>query len=640
MAESLTHRGPDGEGYWADGAVAFGHRMLWTTPESLHERLPMADAISGLAITCDARVDNRGDLIGALGLRRGSEAITDSELILAAYDKWGEDCPTHIAGDFVFAIYDRRRHMLFCARDPMGIKSLYYFESRDLFAFASEIKALLVLSEVPRRLNEVRVLDYLVNIFDDRNITFYEDVRRLPAATAMVISREGIRSSKYWHLDPKREMKLGSDAEYAEAFKECFFESVRCRLRSAYPVSSAVSGGLDSSSIACTADALRRASGASEPIDTFSLVFPGLPKQDLRRIDERPQIDAVLKAGNFRPHFVRADSLSPLNEVAKIHTHLDEAFFAGNLYLHWAMYGEAQRNGDRVFLDGLDGDTTISHGFEYLADLVVKFRWAALYREIGLIRRNLHIGRKRIIGRFCISPLCPTWVYKLRRALHGQFDDLRITSALVRKEFKERLRLAERTDSLMQSGRSCFRTAREKHWEMINSPLYAHALELADKASAAFHVEARYPFFDQRLIELCLSLPANQKLGQGWSRYILRRAMDGILPQEIQWRPAKGDLSPNFYRKLLETDRELVESVILNPASVLSPYIDYTAMRRAYERYRSDPMHSHTESSQVFAAVNLALWLEKAGLARDEGRRESRSYEAAAAMRPAAGSAA
>lgn len=614
MLATIAHRGGDGWGVWTTGEVGLGHRMLWTTPESLCERLPYENDASGITITCDARIDNRSELIEALGLCAPPPKITDSALILAAYEKWGEGCPSHLIGDFVFVIWDRRAHRLVCARDPMGVKCLYYFCSDNLFVFASEIKAIVSLPEVPRRLNEQRVLDYMVNLFDDRRITFYRDVYRLPGASVMTVSRDKFHTTQYWSLDPHHELRLSSDAEYTEAFRACFTESVRCRIRSAFPVGSALSGGLDSSAIACTARQLRDETGDQSPLDTFSLIFPGLPQQDLRYIDERKEMDTVLRSGTFRPHFVHADQLSPLKDVNRIHWHLDEAFFAGNLYLHWALYSAAKENGVRIFLDGLDGDTTVSHGFEYLADLIVSFRWKKLLREIRLIRQNLHIGRKRILTYFCIAPFCPTWVYTLRNALHGRFGDTRVTDTLLNEDFKQRLHLTERVNTLLVSKRSCLRNAREKHWEMLNAPLYAHALELADKASGAFQVEARYPFFDRRLLELCLSLPANQKLGQGWSRLVLRRAMQGILPPEIQWRPAKGNLSPNFYSRLLNADRELLDAVLLSQSPVLAPYVDAGAVRQIYEKFSSNPRRYPDESVQVFATVNLAVWLQTAGI--------------------------
>jgi asparagine synthase (glutamine-hydrolysing) len=164
-----------------------------------------------------------------------------------------------------------------------------------------------------------------------------------------------------------------------------------------------------------------------------------------------------------------------------------------------------------------------------------------------------------------------------------------------------------------QSAWSLTRTAREVHWQGLNQALYAYTLEIADKAAAAFGLEARYPFFDRRVMEFCLALPADQKLGQGWNRWILRRAMKDILPPEIQWRRNKGNLSPNFHRRLLDFERENLERVILQDPAPIEPYVDREAMRGAYREYQKNHARTQGESIQLFAAVNLALWLRSAG---------------------------
>jgi asparagine synthase (glutamine-hydrolysing) len=151
MTDSISHRGPDGADIWNNGPVGLGHRMLWTTPESLHEQLPLEDKTAKIVLTADARIDNRDELIEALDLtgQPGWE-ISDGELILRAYEKWGEQCPENLLGDFVFAIWDERKQRLFLARDHFGVKPLYYYRSDRVFVFASEIKALLCVPEVPR----------------------------------------------------------------------------------------------------------------------------------------------------------------------------------------------------------------------------------------------------------------------------------------------------------------------------------------------------------------------------------------------------------------------------------------------------------------------------------------------------------
>jgi asparagine synthase (glutamine-hydrolysing) len=611
MVSAMTLRGPDGNGAIRVGAAGLGHTMLWTTPESLSESLPRTDATSGLSITADARIDNREDLIEALNIQAPPSQVSDSELLLRAYCLWGEDAPTRLVGDFAFAIWDSKAHQFFCARDAMGIKALYYFVSPSLFAFASEIKALCSMPEIPARLNELRVLDFLANFFDDRAITFYKDIYRLPAGSTMTVTQSNLRIARYWSLDARQELKLSSDQEYAEAFRECFAKCVRARLRSAFPIGSALSGGLDSSAVACVA---RRSLPASLPLHTFSLIFPSFSDKILRQIDERNYINDVLSTGGFDAHFLRADELSPLEKVQDMHRRLDEAFFAGNLYLHWAMYEEANRHGVRVFLDGLDGDTTVSHGYEYLSDLVQQFRWKRLLAETRMLAARLGVSPRQIVRDFCIKPFCPTWVYSTWRRLRGRPPDAGVLQTFMQDGFKRRLGFDKRARTLIPTKRICFSTARQKHSEMIAFPLYAHALELADKSSAAFHVEGRYPFFDRRMIELCLSLPASQKLSQGWPRLILRRAMEGILPESVRWRHSKANLSPNFYCRLLDRDRQKLEAVILSDPSELEPYVDVPSLRQAYEAYSSNPLSRHDDSVNIFSAVNLAIWLRTAGV--------------------------
>ncbi len=614
MVERIAHRGPDRNDVWSEGSVAFGHAMLWTTPESLSESLPFHDAASGLAITADARIDNRDELIASLGLTGSHAEISDSQLILHAYRKWGTDCPRRLVGDFAFAISDRNKNQVFCGRDPMGIKCLYYFASGDLFAFGSEIKALGCLPEIPLQLNEQRILDFLANIFEDREITFYKNIHRLPAASSLTVTRDRVKIDRFWTLDPSRELKLSSEEEYAEAFRDSFVTSVKCRMRSAYPVGAALSGGLDSSSIACIARDLKKTSGDSSPLPTFSLIFPSMPESFLGQIDERNYMNDVLDQGGFEPHFVKADERSPLTDVNQVQEHLDEAFFAGNLYLHWAMYQASKQRGVRVFLDGTDGDTTVSHGFEYLAELTVEGKWNTLRAELKAVATQMETSPGRIFRDFCVKPLCPTWVYSAWRRLHGRPADDGQLQTFMTSEFTERLDLSGRVKALVPTKRHCLSTAREKHHAMLMFPLYAHALEAADKASAAFHVEGRYPFFDQRLIEFCLSLPAGQKLSHGWSRSVLRRAMDGILPRSIQWRQSKANLSPNFYMRLLDRDRDIVDDVLMRDPSDIEPYVDLPAIRKAYEAYNRNPLRSHDTSMNIFSAVNLAVWLRTAGV--------------------------
>src|SRR5919109_4236701 len=179
MTDIIADRGPDGEGHWLAGPVGLGHRMLHTTSESLHQKQPVVDDTGQLVITADARIDNRDELISTLEVDRHHKGeISDAELILKAYEKWGQACPEKLLGDFAFAIWDGREHRLFCARDPIGIKPFYYYLDGKRFLWASEPRQIFQDAAISRQPNLCLVGRYLLNDFSEREETLYVGVRR------------------------------------------------------------------------------------------------------------------------------------------------------------------------------------------------------------------------------------------------------------------------------------------------------------------------------------------------------------------------------------------------------------------------------------------------------------------------------
>lgn len=608
MVESIGHRGPDGSGVWCEGAVGLGHRMLWTTPESLQERLPLVDQRRDLAITADARIDNRGELMAALGLEGSNRAaMSDSELILRAYEEWGERCPERLLGDFAFVIWDGRRQVVFCARDHFGVKPFYYYCSPHAFVFASEIKALLCLQEVPRRLNETRVADYLVPMLEDKTITFYQDILRLLPAHIMIVDRDGIHLRPYWALDPSRELRPGSDAEYADAFRELFTDAVRCRLRSAFPVGSMLSGGLDSSSIVCVARNLLAGNGAG-PLHTFSAVFDDVPE-----CDERPYIHAVLAEGGLVAHYVCGDQLGPLTDLDRVLYHEDEPFYAPNLFLHWGLYSAARQHAVRVLLDGLDGDTSVSHGLGLLPELAAAGRWKTLAAEVIGLSKRFNRSPWSILSHHAIKPLVPIVFQQAWCALCGGSRAKRAFSAFLSPAFALRIGFKRRFEILRGPRIRHVRTSKEGHYRGLTAGLIPYALEVADRAAAGFGIEARYPFFDRRLVEFCLALPPEQKIRRGWTRLVLRTAMAGILPAEVQWRGGKSDLSPNFIRGLLSFHREILDRVMTEDTGLLGEFVNIEHVCEASRRYLSQ--RSEEDALTIWKVATLAWWLRRAARA-------------------------
>jgi asparagine synthase (glutamine-hydrolysing) len=348
-------------------------------------------------------------------------------------------------------------------------------------------------------------------------------------------------------------------------------------------------------------------------LHTFSAIFPGLPDVDLRKIDERPFMEAVLAMGGCVPHYVHADRLSPLTDLDRVLWHQDEASLAPNLYMHWALYRAANQQHVRVLLDGVDGDTTVSHGLEFLSELARAGKLRTLRREVVALARRYHFSPWRIFSEFGLRPLVPGSMRQVWRAVRGRGKASSGVNPIIRPAFARRIGLAERAHAVRSNGRTAARTAREGHWRGLTSGLFPYALEVADKAAAAFSLEPRYPFFDWRLMEFCLALPAEQKLHRGWTRVVMRRAMAGILPDEVRWRVGKANLSPNFKRRLLDCDRRLLDDVIIDDPQVIEDYVDVSALREAYRRYAAEPM-SEADALAVYGAVTLALWLRRTGL--------------------------
>ena len=620
MIDILAHRGPDGSNIWSSGPIGIGHRMLWTTPESLLELLPLVNQTGDLVITADARIDNRDELIAALALNdQTSEKITDSQLILAAYEKWGEHCPEQLLGDFAFAIWNGRQQVLFCARDHFGVKPFYYYFSGRIFVFATEIKALQCLPEVPRWLNEVKVADYLTGVSDDPAITFYQDILRLPPAHTLTVSHAGTQLQSYWCLDPSRELRLSSDEEYASALCQLFTEAVRCRLRSAFPVGSMLSGGLDSSSITCVAQKLLAEKGDTR-LHTFSAIF-----DKVTQCDERSFQNAVLAQGNFVPHRLHADQVSPLTDLDRVFWHEDEAHGAGNLYLNWGLYGPANKQGVRIILDGFDGDTTISHGLGYLVELARAGRWLTLATEVREYSRKMNSPWRAAlwswVWKYGLDPSISKYrVVKhvrrrgqalLRRMLHRPNSSTNRPArwATLNPDFVQRIGL----EASVQNRSGPPETERENHYRRLTEAHMPGTLELLDRAAGAFSVELRFPFWDKRLVEFCLSLPPEQKLHRGWSRMVMRRAMDGILPESVQWRGAKSNIAPSFDHGLLAFERERLEKVILEELGAIEEYVNVTTLRQAYHRYVSREAREG-DVLAIWKAVSLALWLQHTGL--------------------------
>ena len=353
---TLDRRGIDGRGSWHAGPVGLGHQMLHITPESLTETLPFHQAAPDLVITADARLDNREQLFTLLSIdKQVQRGIPDSQLLLKAYERWGKSCPEYLLGDFAFAIWDAARQELFCATDPMGLRPFFYHWRPGTFVFASEIRAIHSLPSI-RRSPDLRSLASIAVpelLYADGESTFFEGIRCLPASSTLTVSVSGLSCRRYWEPDGSLRMTVSTEEDCVEAFQEVIHKSVGARLRSAFPVASMFSGGLDSSAITGVAADILAERG--QRLTALSAVLP--PGYNGQVCDERAYINSLKVKTNLDIEYVCAPGRGPFDNLSQLIDSAEMPICPSTHYLTTAMAEAAGRHKARVILNGIGGET-------------------------------------------------------------------------------------------------------------------------------------------------------------------------------------------------------------------------------------------------------------------------------------------
>jgi asparagine synthase (glutamine-hydrolysing) len=514
MTEVQAHRGPDGGGLLVDGDVVLGHRRLAILDLTDAGRQPMASSDGALWITYNGEVYNYLELADELRARgHAFHTACDTEVLLHAYAEWGEGSLQHLNGMFAFALWDRRRGRLFCARDRFGVKPLYYAVADGRFRFASEIKALLLDPAVPRRPNEPRVLDFLVHgLADHTGETMFEGIHQLePGHWLTVDAASGAVRTERWYEPLPAE--LGADP--VAAVRERLLDSVALRLRSDVPVGTCLSGGLDSSSVVTITGLLRRDAGVDVP-DSFTArcLDP--------RLDESRYVEQVVAASGARNHTVLPDDEDVVGSLDLMLWHMDEPFHGPSVYGHWKVMELARRSGVTVLLDGQGGDEVFG-GYHYM--------YPSYF--LSLLRRG-EAGT-------ALAEL------RSRARVHG-VGPARSGIDLLKLLLPARVRGRGRPDWIADAARvpnapipGRLLDAQQLHGLAV-SPLPAY-LHHEDRNSMSFSLEARVPFLDYRVVEAGLALGPAQLLHDGKTKWALREAMRGLVPAEIVDRPDKQGFS-------------------------------------------------------------------------------------------------
>lgn len=478
MLARMQHRAPDGSSWWMDASVVLGHAWLNTTDEAGPGPLTMAGG--KLAITADCRLDNRDELLARLGIRDSS--VADAVLLMRAYLRWGEACPEHLQGDFAFALWDGERRQLFCVRDHFGVKPFYYHSSDRRFVFASEIGPILDVGGVDMRISEHQISGFLAGLPDDPQSTAYADIFRLPARHSLTVTDNQVVLRRYWQIEPSPR-PIRADA--AEEFRHLFSQSVRNRMRGTPAVGAMLSGGLDSSSIACVAG-MQNAAQRKPRLPTFSLVFEkGSP------MDERPFIEAVLAQQKVDGTLISVGNYAPFAEFERILEEQEETFLAPGLSLTRDIYRTAGAKGMKVLLDGHGGDEVVSQGHGHLHELADAGKWMELWRELRSASNTYGDGMFGLYYQF-LTLYGPAWrIAKIKRLANRALSKLRrrptgrpATSwrGLINPDLAMRTDLVERFRRAGYMPPSVSASETLTHRWLLSNGMVPHAFEVLDKA--------------------------------------------------------------------------------------------------------------------------------------------------------------
>ncbi|MEE4272953.1 MAG: asparagine synthase-related protein [Thermoanaerobaculales bacterium] len=608
VLQRQAHRGPDGLKLWCDGPIGLGHAALDPTGAGFAVEPLIVDG-GRLAITGDLRIDNRRDLAADLDLPL--ESVSDAGIVLAAYRRWGVDVAEHLVGAFAFVIWDAQDRRVVCVRDHLGQKPLTYHLSEKLLVCASEAEAVPCHPEVPRRINEARIADFLVSELEgvDHTSTFFEGVFRLPPAHVLVVEPGGHRLHRYWEPDVETELRLGSDDEYVEAFSENFQRAVqRCLIGVDRPAI-LLSGGIDSSAIAATAASLVNL-GRAAPVTAYSLV------DDVR--DATPETDCIRSTIEG----LRLDSVAVSPEyVVDLEPSKRRALldcgepFDGNMVAAGLLYAEAADRRSKVVLDGVDGDIVASASVP-VAELLRSGRAIRAWRESASLWRclpgNAHPLRAVVGGaaRAWLPRLVNRALRELIRPRNRIGEVLRESS--ISPEFARNVSLDRRFERLQDH--SCIGQnvgGRSMHAGKLIHPYVTVALERYDRVAARHGVETRHPFFDLDLIELCLALPWDQKIRGGWTKSVLRSAMSGHLKEKVRYRRDNGSLLWLAIATAAREERGYLSEVAQEGETRLRRYVDPGKLADLRETIDRGPTFEEGPLCWEFAV--LVSWFARIG---------------------------
>lgn len=590
ISQSISQYGPDGERTYFSGPIGMLYRPLHTTKESRLERQPHISS-RGNVITWDGRLDNREELIPQLRDDLSPEQ-TDLAIVVAAFERWETDCFRKLVGDWALSIWDPVQRVLILARDYIGVRHLYYYPTHKRVIWCSYL-APLVLSGDRFSLNDEYIAGYLA-LYPEAHLTPYREIRAVPPGKFVRIRNGKATTHPYWAFRPELKIRYKTDPEYEEHFRHVFRQAVRRRLRSDSPILAELSGGLDSSSIVCMADDILAREGAQTPtVDTLSFYDPREPDGD-----ERPYFTKVEEKRGRKGHHCNAGT-----EGVAIPTCLPHFVSRpGDLGDGQKQTEEFRRclfvqHNYRVLLSGIGGDEFLggvpNPAFQ-LADLIQQFRLIELAKQLMAWSLEKRRPWVQLLGQGC-ALLLPAWA----RAKLTQEAKI---EPWIDASFAKRYRLAVRRlgpesnfGFRLRSRLAYSRTIVLVSWQR------ASAVEQSGEGA-----EQRFPYLDQNLLEFLLAIPASQLLRPGERRSLMRRALAGLLPQEILDRKTKA-VSVRKFMTAVQANWGTLETLFDPGASSRFGFVSAAGFRQCLFRAKNGDA---PQLVRMMKAIALELWLQ------------------------------
>lgn len=602
LLETISYWNPDEKGIWSEGSIAFGHAMLWNTPESKLEHLPNKQ--DHLAITMDVRLDNRKELAEQLHITdRPLDEITDSDLILAAYKKWEKQCPKYLLGDFVFAIWDEKKKELFVARDHIGIKSLYYYVNDKLIVFGNDIRAILAHPSVPKKFNEKMIAYYLIEK-KDSVMTFYEDIYKLEAATSMSISRSSLSQSLFWDIQDYPKIRYSCFEDYEQHLKKLLKQVIKDRIRSDYEVTSHLSGGLDSSSIAVVA--ARELSKKREIVHSYNWAYHPEKKNNPDHF-EWANSDIIAQKEGIENEIIKFD----LSDLEKIFEDYDVSMNDTlDFWYEYIVRDKSQERNSRTILSGWGGDEFISYGGgkSFYTELFWRGKPFYVLKEIFRQTRNfafisyLQVLIKRLMKEIILPRVSITFFNKLYTFNYGgpSYKKLIEESGIATKCISKHFNITSKQNDRIVIG---------KRVETLNRFYDGYIQERCESwGSASFKncLEYRFPLLDKRIIEFSLGIPLSLYRERTNIRFLYRKCIEELLPKDIIWSDTKYETKRvHYYQHLLYQYLKKWRSQFQSERKIESKYINLEDLYELIDSIEDVQQIINDEKSLVKAIIAL-----------------------------------